>query len=84
MGKSTPKWRFDLPPLPKPEYHALRKMCHLLEATQLEVVCVGLRLACARARGDDLPNPLADGVAQLRIVLADFRASAPSDTAPLL
>ena len=75
--------RFVLPELPKPDYDALKKLCQLLNATQLEVVCVGLRLLAGAAKWT-VEGGEAANLKRLRAMLADFRNTAPSDTAPLL
>lgn len=77
------RFSFSIPPLPKPEYHALKRLCQMLGATQLEVLCVGLRLMARVVKSEPL-GPLGEGQAILESILTDFRASAPSETAPLL
>lgn len=63
---------FRLPPLPKPEYVALKALVAGAESTQLEIVCLGIREVAGLA-----PEVLA-------AKLAAWRAQAPSETPPLV
>ena len=81
-GWPSPMGLFTIPALPKPEYRALRRLCELLTAetgqacTQLEAICVGIRLAAERVRQNDM--------ARLVEELQEFRTTAPKETPPLL
>lgn len=88
MTDTRPTYRritgtFVLPQLPKPDYLALKKLCGLLSGevdgsavTQLEIVCVGIRLICEKMTSGE----------QARVIqeLVNFRSTAPSEQPPLL
>lgn len=77
-----PRYTFNLPLLPKPEYEALKRLTERYKATQLEMVCVGLRLICEAVNHETSRTAINAG--DIDRLLKAFRETAPSEQPALL
>ena len=62
----NPAYGFHLPPLPKPDYQALKTLCQALSCSQLDVVRLGIQLAMLALEHEDGKTHLANHLVTLR------------------